>query len=147
MAGLLKRTPLDSAASSFIEKLTQYTTEFGVPPSTARILGLLLVCEPRQQSAEAIQEQLSLSSGSVSTAMLSLQQLGYAKRVTFPEDRRFYYELDDDCWQTLSQTRYRQMVRGVALTDEGLAIDKDNERLLAMRRFYQQFATFLKTLS
>jgi DNA-binding transcriptional regulator GbsR (MarR family) len=137
--------PLDAAASAFVEKFGLFIAEMGLPPSIARVIGLLLVCEPRYRSAEDIQLQLKLSSGSVSTALFMLQQMGLVHKVTFPEDRRFYYELDPDCWQKLIETRRRQMERGVQLASEGLKIS-DNTRLKDMRRLYETFESFLKDL-
>jgi hypothetical protein len=63
--------------------------------------------------------------------------------VTFPEGRRFYYKLEDNCWEKLRETRRLQLQRGVTLANEGLAINKDNPRLLTMRRLYEEFDEFL----
>jgi DNA-binding transcriptional regulator GbsR (MarR family) len=146
MARQQSSQPLDAAASVFVEKFGMFMLEIGLPPSVARVIGLLLICEPRYCSAEAIQLHLRLSAGSVSSALLMLQQLSLVSKVTFPEDRHFYYELDADCWQKLVDTRRRQMAHGKALAEEGLAISKDNKRIKDMRRMYEVFELFLEDL-
>lgn len=137
---------LDDKALTFIEHLSLLVHERGLPRSTGRVLGLLLVCEPRQQSAEAIQQQLKLSVGSVSTALQLLRRLDLVQKRTFPEDRRFYYELTPDCWKKLIDSARRQMQWGVAIADEGLALDKDNDRLEGMRRLYEVSERMLGTV-
>lgn len=128
---------LGSKETTFIEHFSLLLRDRGLPRSTGRVLGLLLICEPRHQSAEEIQQQLKLSVGSVSTALQLLQRLELARRRTFPEDRRFYYELDPDCWKKLIESARRQMQRGVALANEALAFSKENNRLTGMRTLYE----------
>jgi DNA-binding transcriptional regulator GbsR (MarR family) len=130
-------TPLGDAESTFIEHLSLLVHERGLPRSTGRVLGLMLICEPRHQSAEAIQQQLKLSVGSVSTALQLLQRLYLAQKRTFPEDRRFYYELAPDCWKNLIVSARRQMQWGVELANEGLAFSNGNDRLEGMRDLYK----------
>jgi DNA-binding transcriptional regulator GbsR (MarR family) len=141
MGQALEALSLDVATVALIEKFGLFMSSMGLPPSVSRVMGLLLVCEPRYQSAEAVQ-QLKLSSGSVSSAMFTLQQLGFTRKMTFPEDQHFYYELDPDWWQK----RQHQMKEGVALAEEGLALSKNNIRLKDMRRLYQAFGKFLEGL-
>ena len=128
---------LGSKETTFIEHFSLLLHDRGLPRSTGKVLGLLLICEPRHQSAEAIQQQLKLSVGSVSTAMQLLQHLELVQRRTFPEDRRFYYELAPDCWNRLIQASRKQMQWGVALADEALLFSEHNDRLTGMRRLYQ----------
>ena len=124
--------------ASFIERFSLLINERGLPRSTGKVLGLLLICEPRYQSAEVLQQQLKLSSGSVSAALQLLQQLHLAHKRTFPEDRHFYYELAPDCWKNLIESGRRQMQWGITLADEALAFSKNNDRLKGMRRLYQE---------
>lgn len=122
---------------AFIEHFSLLISERGLPRSTGKVLGLLLICEPRYQSAEAMQQQLRLSTGSVSTALQLLQRLDLVYKRTFPDERRFYYELALDCWKKLIESGRRQMKWGITLADEGLALSKGNDRLKGMRRLYQ----------
>jgi DNA-binding transcriptional regulator GbsR (MarR family) len=146
MSGSSASVSLDTATSAFVEKFGMHMSTIGLPPSVARVIGLLLICEPRHQSAEAVQRQLKLSAGSVSSAMLMLQQLGLIRKVTFPEDRHFYYELDPDWLQKIMETRRSRMRQGIKIADEGLVVRKNNARLKDMRRLYQVFEECLAHL-
>lgn len=122
---------------AFIEHFSVLLHDRGLSRSTGKVLGFLLICEPRYQPAETIQQQLKLSVGSVSTALQLLQRLELVQRRTFPEDRRFYYELAPDCWNRLIHASKKQMQWGVVLADEALAFSTNNDRLIGMRRLYQ----------
>jgi DNA-binding transcriptional regulator GbsR (MarR family) len=128
---------LGDREGAFIEHFSLLLHDRGLPRSTGKVLGLLLICEPRYQSAEIIQQKLKLSVGSISTALQLLQRLELVRKRTFPEDRRFYYELEPDCWNRLIQASRKQMQWGVSLADEALVFSKDNDRLTSMRRLYQ----------
>lgn len=137
---------LGDKETTFIEHFSVLLHDRGLPRSTGKVLGLLLICEPRYQSAENIQQQLKLSVGSVSTALQLLQRLELVQKRTFPEDRRFYYELAPDCWNRLIQASRKQMRWGVALADEALTFSKNNDRLTGMRRLYQASEDMLDKL-
>ena len=121
---------------SFVEHFSLLMGERGLPRSTGKVLGLLLICEPRYQSAEVMQQQLKLSSGSVSTALQLLRRLDIVQKRTFQDERRLYYELTPDCWNKLIEASRRQMKWGITLADEGLALSKGNDRIEGMRRLY-----------
>jgi DNA-binding transcriptional regulator GbsR (MarR family) len=137
---------LNDATQSFIEELGLFFKEFGLPRSTGRVLGLLLICKPNHQSAEQIQEKLRLSGGSVSGATSLLIRMGIIQRRTIAGNRRLYYELDPDCWQKLIQTRLQQMKLGTKIANKGLRFRKDDPRLLGMRDLYTEFEGFLAEL-
>jgi DNA-binding transcriptional regulator GbsR (MarR family) len=122
--------------TEFIEKMGVFGIESGMPRSVARVMGYLLVCEPAYQSAEKIASELQLSAGAVSNAVNLLQQARLLKRVTFPGDRRYYYELDPIGWKQSLIARLRTIPRGVELASEGLKISEGNSRLEHMRDFY-----------
>lgn len=132
----------------FVEKVGLYA-DVGLPRSLSRILAWLVVCEPHHQSAEQLRGVLKLSAGSVSTATSLLVRLGVVARVSFPSDRRIYYELHPDGWQRLMRIRLQELagVRHVAEEAIKAARGRDDERLRAMRDFHEeceaQFATLL----
>ena len=122
--------------TEFIEKMGVFGIESGMPRSVARVIGYLLVCEPAYQSAESIAAKLQLSTGAVSNAVNLLQQAKLLKRVTFPGDRRYYYEFNPDGWKESLIARLQTLPRGIELANEGLKISKNNPRLEHMRDFY-----------
>lgn len=137
-------TKLDQASIDFIEAFGQLVSEGGLPPSIGRVIGLLVISEPNKLSAEEIRDKLQLSSGAVSSATSVLIRFGYVKRVTVPGTRRFYYEFDATSWQSAIDVRLAQMRRGIDLANKGLAIRKDDPRLLGMRSLYEQIYDAVK---
>lgn len=138
---------LDSQTATFIESFGLLISDQGLPRSVGRLLGLMLICEPNYESSEDIQYKLKLSTGAVSLATNTLKNMGLIKLVTFPGDRKFYYQLDNDCWERLVQTRIEQIRRGILIADEGLRILKDDPRLLGMRNLYAMFESALSNAS
>ncbi len=135
---------LSPQALAFIEDLGALITEGGLPRSVGRVLGLLLICEPHQQTAAQIQLQLALSSGSVSAATTFLQSISFIKRSARSGSRRHYYEVEENCWQYIVEARLQQMLRGIKLADRGLAIRPSDPRLLGMRHVYSEFERTLR---
>lgn len=132
--------------TEFVEKMGVFGIESGMPRSVARVMGFLLVCEPAYQSADEIANELKLSTGAVSNAVNLLQQARLLKRVTFPGDRRYYYEFNPEGWKESLITRLKTLPRGIELATEGLKISQSNPRLEHMRDFYGVLNTELEAL-
>ena len=132
----------------FVEQVGLYA-DVGLPRSLSRVLAWLVVCEPHHQSAEQLRVVLKLSSGAVSSATRMLVRYGIVVRISFPGDRRIYYELHPDAWQRLMRIRLRELagVRHVAEEAMQAARGQNDERLQGMRDFYAdcevQFAKLL----
>jgi DNA-binding transcriptional regulator GbsR (MarR family) len=132
----------------FVEQVGLYA-DVGLPRSLARVLAWLVVCEPHHQSAEQLRAVLKLSSGAVSSATRMLVRFGIVARISFPGDRRIYYELHPDGWHRLMRIRLQELagVRHVAEEAMQAAHGQDDERLRGMRDFYAdcevQFAKLL----
>lgn len=137
---------IDNRTSDFVEGFGLLVSEAGLPRSVGRVLGLLLVCEPEQISAEQIQTRLQLSTGAVSAATSLLCKLGYMRRITFPSSRKLFYELDPDCWKKLVQSRMAQVEQGLKLADDGLKLRNNNPRLLGMRQIYLELESFMRQI-
>ena len=59
----------------------QFELEAGAPRMVGRVFGLLLVCEPPEQSAAELAERLQASKSSISTATRVLLRMGVIERV------------------------------------------------------------------
>ena len=69
---------------------------------------------PDAAAAEQLRVVLKLSSGAVSSATRMLVRYGIVVRISFPGDRRIYYELHPDAWQRLMRIRLQELA-GVPL--------------------------------
>ena len=130
-------TPAATWRETFVEEFG-LLAEAGLPRSVARVLGWLVVCEPRYQSAEQLRTTLRLSNGSVSSAVSMLARAGFASRVSFPGDRRIYYQLQSEGWQRLLRDRVHVLGQARAVAEQALDASGDpaHARLREMRDVY-----------
>lgn len=89
---------LDDARSDFVERVGRYWETVSGTRAAGRILGWLMICEPDHQSAAELSTILRLSTGSVSTQIRLLEQIGLVERLTFSGDRASYYRLLQHVW-------------------------------------------------
>ncbi|MFF4418512.1 GbsR/MarR family transcriptional regulator [Streptosporangium sp. NPDC001559] len=76
---------------SFTVSVGDLLASWNLPHATGRVYGLLLVSE-EPQSLDAIAAELSLSKGSVSTAVRQLDSWGLARTIPQPGSRRLLVE-------------------------------------------------------
>ncbi|MEO3748245.1 MarR family transcriptional regulator [Plantactinospora sp. B5E13] len=107
---------------------------------TARVLATLLFTERDTLTAGELTELLTISSGSVSTALKSLTSVGLIERVPAPGSRREHFRFREGAWATL-MSEQNQLVKvmreaaeqGITATGEDSAAGR---RLSEMRDFY-----------
>jgi DNA-binding transcriptional regulator GbsR (MarR family) len=112
----------------------------GAARTFGRLMGLLLVAE-KPLSLDEIARLLHVSKASASTNGRLCEQMGFAKRVGVPGDRRTYYTITPTSFEQALAIRLRHFDEMVRLTAEGLdAVDGTNtaarDRLATMQRFY-----------
>jgi len=91
----------------FVEDMGGLTVVAGLPRAVMRVLGWMIVCEPRDQTAGDIQRELNLSAGSVSAAVRELCDVGMLERLARPGDRRIHYRLSARGWAAGFESRFR----------------------------------------
>jgi DNA-binding transcriptional regulator GbsR (MarR family) len=107
---------------------------------TARVFAALLFTEQDTLTAGEITELLTISSGSVSTALKSLTAVGLIERVPAPGSRREHFRFREDAWATLmsEQNQLVKVMREAA--EQGIAATGEDSpagrRLAEMRDFY-----------
>ncbi|RDI64631.1 GbsR/MarR family transcriptional regulator [Nocardia pseudobrasiliensis] len=122
------------------ERLALTLTQGGMQKTTARVMTALLYTEQEAMTAADLCEQLSISTGAVSTAIKQLTQSGMVERVPAPGSRREHYRFPKGVWAHLfsQQNAYLKVMRDAAR--EGLdAVGDDTAtaaRLHEMRHFY-----------
>lgn len=110
------------AVAAYVEEIGRYFEEAGWPRMAGRLLGALLVAEPREQSAADLAHRLRASRGSISTMSRLLISVDLVERRTRPGDRREYLRLRDDAWLhvMLAKTRWISELR--AIGERGLRL-------------------------
>lgn len=83
------------ATETFIEAVALHLQGQGVPRTTGRVFGLLLLRDD-PISLDELTEDLGISKASASTGARYLERLGLIERVPRPGARRDFYQLVDD---------------------------------------------------
>jgi DNA-binding transcriptional regulator GbsR (MarR family) len=122
----------------FVEDMGGQVLVHGAPRAVMRVLGWMIVCDPPQQTAAHIQEELSLSAGSVSTALRALCEVGVVEKVARPGDRRIYYRVSSPGWERVLESRFRAFTELRRVADRAIhaAGDEADDRLHEMRDTY-----------
>ena len=125
----------------FVERTAMVLADTaGVPPSHARVLAWLVVCEPPDQSIDDIRGALGLSAAAVSTALATLVRVHVVERsAAAGGTRRRLYRVDPDAWGRVVELRRIAMgqLRGAA--EQALAAAGPQPRLEQMRALYAWF--------
>ncbi len=88
----------------FIERMGLLWEDEGLPRIAGRIFGLALI-SPDPCSLDRIAETLKVSKPSVSNDARMLHKLGLIERVSFPGDRKDYYQVTRDSVERGLETR------------------------------------------
>lgn len=122
------------------ETLALTLAQGGMQKTTARVMTALLYTGQEAMTAADLCEELSISSGAVSTAIKQLIPLGLVERVPAPGSRRDHYRFRRGAWPTLmsQQNALLAVMRDAA--QEGIdAAGEDSltgQRLHEMQDFY-----------
>jgi DNA-binding MarR family transcriptional regulator len=120
----------------FVDAFMKFGIGIGLPRGSARLLAYLMVCEPREQSAQQLRAMVGLSAGGASMATTMLVEMGLAEIVRKPGERRHYYRLVPDGFSALTRRRVETFGLGASIAASGLQLDPKNDRLLAVRDLY-----------
>lgn len=132
------------------EKLALTLSEGGMQRTTARVMTALLYTDQDTMTAAELCEQLSISSGAVSTAVKQLVPIGLIERVPAPGSRRDHYRFRSGAWASLMSQQNSMLTIMQAAAQEGLdAVDEDSltgRRLHEMKDFYAYMSAHLVPL-
>ena len=104
---------MQESVQRFVEQMGLLCESEGLPRNAGRILGLLLA-EDGPFSLDELADELQASKASVSTNARMLEQQGMIRRVGAPGDRRDFYQVDGDPWESMldvGRVKWRQMAR------------------------------------
>jgi DNA-binding transcriptional regulator GbsR (MarR family) len=119
--------------SHFVEEVGLMFEAVGLPRMAGRIFGWLLIANPPHQSMGELVEVLQASKGSISTMTRLLIQISLIERVSFPGQRRDYFQIKPHAWSQLSQQRMTQITAFRQLAERGLELLADQPLPLQQR--------------
>jgi DNA-binding transcriptional regulator GbsR (MarR family) len=125
------------------EKLALMLSDGGMQRSTARVMTALLYTEQDTMTAADLCEELSISSGAVSTAIKQLIPVGLIERVPAPGSRRDHYRFRKGAWAALISQQNTTLATMRDAAQEG--IDATGEDTVTARRLHemQDFYTYM----
>jgi hypothetical protein len=106
----------------FIEDVGLFFEQMGLPRMAGRILGVLLVSDPPEQSLNDLCGRLGVSKSSVSTTARFLAGEGLVEQVPSPVPRRDYFRFRSGGWLEFMRRRMEIMAALHDITDRGLGI-------------------------
>jgi predicted transcriptional regulator len=132
---------LDEERSRYVEEFGLLFGQFGLSRMFGRVLGVLMISDPPERSAEELAEELGASRGSISQTTRSLIQMGLVQRWARPGERRDYFRIKPGAWYEIMRREMESLgdfretaERGLGLLDSN---DPDARRSLEeMRDFY-----------
>lgn len=137
------KTIITEEEIAFAEIIGDLVEQWGFNRQLGRVWCLLFL-KSKPQSPSDIQEALSLSAGSVSSALNELQMWGVVKRLRVSGDRNFYYEPETRIWKSISNVLRAREIRildeaqaGLSALVESLQQKKDPEKEFQIKRVKQ----------
>jgi DNA-binding transcriptional regulator GbsR (MarR family) len=117
----------------FVEDISLYFEQMGLPRMAGRVLGVLLISDPLEQSLNDLCEVLQAGKSSISTTTRLLTQMGLIERVPSPVPRRLYFRFKPGGWVTFMRMRLRLMASLHQIAERGLELLQDKEPALRDR--------------
>ena len=114
---------------------------------TPRVICALLLAEQDTMTAGELAERLTISPGTVSTAIKSLTSVGLIERVPAPGSRREHFRFRDGAWAILMSSQNEMIKVMQEAANEGIEAVSEGSiaghRLAEMRDFYTYLMTEL----
>jgi DNA-binding transcriptional regulator GbsR (MarR family) len=126
----------------FIEDISLYFEQMGMPRMAGRVLGVLLISDPLEQSIDDLCEVLQASKSSISTTTRLLTEMGLIERVAAPVPRRVYFQFKPGGWVVFMRMRLRLMASLHQIAERGLELlqAKDPTLLERLQEAHDMFS-------
>lgn len=111
--------------AELVEQMSQMLAEAGLARIAGRVWAWLLICEPPQQTASDLAEQLHASRGAISGAVRTLATAGLIRRTSRPGDRREYFHVPAGSIIAVLNARLPVTTAWRRLAERGLDVLKD----------------------
>jgi DNA-binding transcriptional regulator GbsR (MarR family) len=117
----------------FVEDISLYFEQMGLPRTAGRVLGVLLISDPPAQSLTDLCALLDASKSSVSTTTRLLVEMDLIERVPSPVPRRVYFQFRHGGWVVFVRQRLRLWASLHQIAEEGLELLQDRDPALRDR--------------
>ena len=117
----------------FVEDISLYFEQMGLPRTAGRVLGVLLISDPPAQSLIDLCSLVSASKGAVSTATRLLVEMDLIERVPSPVPRQIYFQFQPGGWLVFVRQHLRLWASLHQLAERGLELLQDRDPALCNR--------------
>jgi len=117
----------------FIEDISLYFEQMGLSGMAGRILGVLLISNPPEQSLTDLCEVLQTSKSAVSTSARLLDEMGLIERAPSPVPRQIYFRFTPGGWVVFMRMRLRLMASLHQIAERGLELLEGEDPALRAR--------------
>ena len=117
----------------FIEDISLYFEQMGLPRMAGRVLGVLLISDPPAQSLTDLSEILQASKSSISTNTRLLTEMGLIERAASPVPRQVYFQFKPGGWVVFIRQRLRLWASLHQIAEHGLELLADRDPALRQR--------------
>jgi DNA-binding transcriptional regulator GbsR (MarR family) len=117
----------------FVEDISLYFEQMGLPRMAGRVLGVLLICDPPAQSLTDLCEILRASKSSISTTTRLLIEMDLIERTASPVPRQVYFQFKPGGWGVFIRARLRLWASLHQIAERGLTLLQDHDPPLRAR--------------
>ena len=117
----------------FIEDISLYFEQMGLPRTAGRVLGVLLISDPPAQSLTDLCALLDASKSSVSTTTRLLVEMDLIERVPSPMPRQVYFQFRSGGWAVFVRQRLRLWASLHEIAEHGLDLLRERDPALRDR--------------
>jgi DNA-binding transcriptional regulator GbsR (MarR family) len=117
----------------FVEDISLYFEQMGLPRAAGRVLGVLLISDPPAQSLTDLCEILQASKSSISTTTRLLTEMGLIERVPSPVPRQVYLQFKPGGWVVFIRQRLRLWASLHQIAEHGLELLQERDPALRER--------------
>lgn len=111
----------DDALMRVVDGFGTFMVDSGLPRTSGRLMGWLLVCDPPQQTTSQLVEALHTSKASVSQATQLLAGVGLITKTHRRGTRELTYEMSPGVWERGFEAKHAMIEKMRDLAEEGLA--------------------------
>ena len=117
----------------FVEDISLYFEQMGLPRTAGRVLGVLLISDPPARSLTDLCALLDASKSSVSTTTRLLVEMDLIERVPSPVPRQVYFQFRPGGWLVFIRQRLRLWASLHEIAEQGFDLLQDRDPALRDR--------------
>ncbi|MEA2000298.1 MAG: MarR family transcriptional regulator [Actinomycetota bacterium] len=104
--------------AEIVESFSLVVEQFGLPRMAGRIFAFLILSEEPEVTQSNLASVLQASTGSVSTMIRLLEQLGFVERVSLPGHRRDRFRIREDPLVEMSKRRIESVIHMINIIEK-----------------------------